>query len=486
MVVRGSEQSAPRSSSLRLPAVAFLVVYCALLLLVPSQLILKPLGAPGTPANLWGLGGLLWWLCVTVGGLNPRGISPMRVAAGLLALAVLASYASAMVHGWSAPADVHQITDDVYDLVPTTVDGLAEKMISGADRGLLSLGGWLGVVLMTTDGLRSWRDVHLLARCLVWLGAIVAAMGVLQFFTGFDLASYIRIPGLSADSAIGASSERSALRRVAGTAIHPIEFGVVMAGLFPLALHQVMFHPRSKWSWPPVILIGLAIPMTVSRSAVLAAGLGLIIMFIGWPTAWRRRALLIFPAALIAMRIMVPGLVGTILSLFTNFFVDPSVTGRTQDYDVVFRIYADNALLGRGLFTFIPRYYRILDNQFLMFLVELGVIGFLVVLLFFLTAYLSARGARRRAVDQVDGHFCLALSGAIAGVVVSYATFDAFGFPMAAGLTFILCGIAGAVWQIARTDQPSHLGSSVVAGGVAGLADDGSRPIGSAGRGDHG
>src|SRR4051794_7158775 len=123
---RGDGPLRTGSRSLRLPAVAFLVVYCALLLLVPSQLIIKPLGAPGTPANLWGLAGLVWWLGVGLGGVNPRGRSPIRVAGGVLAIAVLVSYASAMLHGWSGPPDIHQITDDVYDLVPPTIDGLAE------------------------------------------------------------------------------------------------------------------------------------------------------------------------------------------------------------------------------------------------------------------------------------------------------------------------------------------------------------------------
>ena len=37
-------------------AVGFLAVYLVLLLLIPAQLVFRPLGSPGTPANLWAIG----------------------------------------------------------------------------------------------------------------------------------------------------------------------------------------------------------------------------------------------------------------------------------------------------------------------------------------------------------------------------------------------------------------------------------------------
>ena len=74
----GGRGSAPNA------ALGFLVVYLVLLLLIPAQLVFRPLGSPGTPANLWAIGGLVWWLCVTVGGLNPQGrTTPTRIATGL-------------------------------------------------------------------------------------------------------------------------------------------------------------------------------------------------------------------------------------------------------------------------------------------------------------------------------------------------------------------------------------------------------------------
>ena len=83
-------------------------------------------------------------------------------------------------------------------------------------------------------------------------------------------------------------------------------------------------------------LIGTALPMSVSRSAILAVARRLRrASSLGWPARWRLRALLVLPFAVVGMRLLAPGLVGTIRSLFANLVNDPSVTGRTDDYSVV-------------------------------------------------------------------------------------------------------------------------------------------------------
>jgi O-antigen ligase len=430
--------------------------YCFFLFAIPSQLIVRQLGAPGTPANLLGLASLLWWLCATVGGMNPgQRLSPTRLTVALLSSCVLASYAVGTANGWSSPADIRQATDELWTLVPVSLTELNDKMSLAANRGILSFGGWIGIVLLTADGIRSWRELERLVTWICWLGAFVAALGILQFFTGIDIAALFRIPGLSPNSDFGAVATRSVVHRVSSTAVHPIEFGVVLAGLFPLALHRTIFGTRSWRCWLPVLAIGVAIPMAVSRSGILVLGIVLLVMFMGWPMKWRGRAIVIAPLAAFILRALIPGLLGTISALFINLFNDPSVTGRTQDYGVVFRLYHEHIWLGRGLFTFVPRYYRILDNQFLMYLVELGAIGLTMALTFFVCAFFTARGARRRAVCPRHQHLALAMSASLAGVVLSYATFDAWSFPMAAGLTFLLIGMIGAAWQIAVREQAS-------------------------------
>ena len=247
------------------------------------------------------------------------------------------------------------------------------------------------------DGIRSWEAIHRLVRWIVLFASIVAAIGTLQFFTGLNIAPAFRLPGLTAWSDFGAVDERSVVRRIFSTAIHPIEYGVVMAAVLPLAIHRAIFTRPSRWTFAQAALLGFATATSISRSAVIVAAIALTVLFFGWPSAWRRRFLLWLPVAVVAVRLAAPGVVGTIRALFTNLGNDPSVSGRTDDYQVVWLLFLDSPWLGRGLYTLIPRYYRILDNQVLVLLLELGVIGLGLFLLTVLVAIASARGGRLRA-----------------------------------------------------------------------------------------
>jgi len=230
----------------------------------------------------------------------------------------------------------------------------------------------------------------------------------------------------------------------------------VLGALLPLALHYALHRRRSYAAWIPTVLIFIGCAMSVSRSAVLVAGLAGLVLLLGWPPAWRWRALLVAPVAVVALRLFVPGLVGTMLSLFTNLFNDNSVTGRTDDYGTVLHLYTDHVWFGRGLFTFIPRYYRILDNQYLLLLLELGLVGLLAGLTVYVAGFLAARTAFLHASAARDRNLGLTLSASIAGLGLSLVTYDAWSFSMATGCTFLLVGMAGAAWRLARADRRSR------------------------------
>lgn len=437
-----------------LPAHTWLGIYCALLFCVPAALVVERIGSAGTPATLWGLLGLLWWACATVGGRGEaQRPSPVRWMLGLFALAILASYATAMSMGWYTSLAIKEIYSDIYDLVPPSAAQVRGTMIRAADRGLLAAGSWLGIAFLATDGLRTRDQLNRVIRWLTSAVAVLATVGVIQFYTGLNLSKFFVIPGLSVHFEFGRVIDRS-VPRVVAMAIHPIEFGVVVGAALPLMLHRAAFQ-KSRWSIYCLAVTALAVPLSVSRSAILVAGIALLILFVGWPPAWRRRAVLIAPTVVVAVRLIAPGVVGTLRALFANLGSDPSVSGRTDDYGVVFRVVGESPWLGRGLYTFVPRYYRVLDNQFLLLLLELGIVGLCAFTALVTVAYFSARGSRLRSSDDEGRHLGLALSAALVGLIVSFATFDAFSFPMAAGLTFLLIGMSGAAWQIS-VDEREH------------------------------
>jgi hypothetical protein len=439
---------------LRLPALGLLILWAALMLLIPNELVIPQIGSAGTPANLLGLGFLLWWVCGRLAGLVPARITPVHVVLGLLAVCVLLSMANGILSGWTRPADVHQETDAVFSVLPISLDELYDKSLLAASRGLIAIGSWIGVALVIADGLKSWRELERFIAWTLWFTTAVALIGLFQYFTGNNLAQYIRIPGLSANYEFGASISRSVLNRVSATTTHPIEFSVVLTTLFPLAMHRALHaHQTTRLqrvlsAYLPAVAIGLAIPMTVSRTGILALFIAMLVLFIGWPPRWRLIVLVFTPPVAIVMRSALPGLLGTIRSLVTQSVGDPSVTGRTDDYGVVLGIYSDHWVLGRGAFTFIPQYYRILDNQYLMNLLELGLVGFMVVLGMFTVGYYVSRHLKRHGTTPERRHLGLALSASVLAVASTYATFDAWSFAKAGGTTFLVLGIAAATWRL--------------------------------------
>ena len=431
-----------------LPAVLFVCAYVTLLLGVPSQLVFAPLGSPGTPANLLGVAALAWWGLSTVAGVNPvRGLTSARLGAGLIAVAVLGAYAGGMASGRYSPPHLRFGIAD-WTLVAPTVHDVTVVMDRAADRGLISAAGWLGVLLLVAEGLRSWTDLERVIDWLVWLAAFVAALGIVQYYTSVDIASYFVIPGLSPNSEFGAVSSRSVVNRVSSTAVHPIEYGVVLAAVFPLVLHRTIFRWRERLAWLPAVLVGAGLFLSVSRSAVITALVAGLVLVLGWPRGWRIRALWIAPLAVMGLRVALPGLLGTIYALFVNLDNDPSVDGRTADYVAVSALWAEHRSFGRGLFTFLPQYFRILDNQYLMLLMEVGLVGLCLFVVAFLIGLLDAIGAHRRAASEEHRHAALAIAAGIVGILVSFATFDTMALPMSAGLLFLLLGLAGAVWRL--------------------------------------
>ena len=440
--------SPPQPASWTIPAVVFCVMYAGLLLVIPSRLVVAQIGAPGTPANLFGICGLILWLLMTVGGFNRQGMTPMRVSFGLFALAVGTSYVAGHLAGWFQPADIHQRTDRLWRWV--SVSQLNEAIVSASDRGLLALAGGAGILLLTAEGMRSWRDLELLTTWIVRFAGIVAALGVLQYFTGVNVAAYLQVPGLSPLTELMTFS-RSELNRVISTAGHPIELGVIMAALLPLALHHSIFTRKAS-AWAPTILISVVVLMSVSRSAILVAAGAMIVMLLGWPNRWRIRFLVMMPFAAVAARLAFPGLLGTIRALFVHLDDDPSIDGRTADYDFVFRAFQEAPLFGRGYFTWVPMYFRTLDNQFLVLLLELGLVGSFVFVGLIAIGVYSGFSCRSRT-DERGSNLGLAVAAGIFGIAVSFATFDTLAFRQATGIMFLLLGMAGAAWSLARRDQ---------------------------------
>ena len=149
--------------------------------------------------------------------------------------------------------------------------------MASADRMLIQLAVITGVALVAAECLRSLHDIRRVLRVLCWGGAFCGVVAALQFWISLDIAPYLReLPGFSLNFDNPGILDRAALNRVAGTAIHPIELGVVAGMLLPLAIYLAIYDTdqSARRRWAPVVLIGVAISTSVSRSAIIAAGAG--------------------------------------------------------------------------------------------------------------------------------------------------------------------------------------------------------------------
>ncbi|MEU9887116.1 O-antigen ligase family protein [Sphaerisporangium sp. NPDC051011] len=432
---RPQERRSRLPKKARVDPVTIMSFFLVVLFVMPARYVVGPLGGAGSPSSIVAVLLLVWYLMST---LSPRwtpirGRQPVRAVILFFALAVLASYVAANTR-------------------PLSGDEL-----NAADLGLVLVAGWAGIALVTADGITSMDRLEVLRQRIVMGASFPALVAMVQFFTGIEVTRYLALPGL-AEKGSAVLFEREGFFRPAGTATHPIELGVVLAAVLPLALHGALYcrvPEQRRKRWIMVALIAAALPMSVSRSAILGLFVVMLVLLPTWPSEWRLRAVLIFGASSILMRLLIPGLIGTVLNLVSVIGSDENSTTRTGDYDAVVVAVSQRPWFGQGFATYLPRMYRVIDNQYLMSSLETGLVGLLALIVFLLAGWVLARRARRAAVDSETRHLaqCFAASSAVA--IFGFGTFDAFSFPMITNVMFLILGCCGALWRL-QTQPRAH------------------------------
>ncbi|WP_226924381.1 O-antigen ligase family protein [Georgenia satyanarayanai] len=414
----------------RISTLALLLTFLVLQFLIPARLVIGGLGSVGRPSVAVGiLLAFLWCVSMRRPQRLPAGRQPVRW--------LLAGYLAVQLVGYAVG----------YDRLLPQIEA------NSADRWLIFNVAMVGVALAVADGLVTRRQLDTLLRTLVTLAAAMATVGILQFFRVVDLTRFIRIPGLRHNSTligVGARGDGD-FARVAGTANHYIEFGVVLALVLPLALHYAFFAPAGRTrvgQWVCVVLIASAIPLSISRSAILTVAVTMVLLGVVWP--WRRRynVLVVALVGTAAFHVVNRGVLGTIRALFTNMDNDPSVQNRIADQDFVQRMFEERPWLGRGAGTVIPERYILLDNQVYGTLVAGGLLGLSALLALFLVPYVLARSIRLRGSTEETRHLGQALAVVMPGGLLASATFDSFSFATFVGVTFVVIGAIGTLWRL--------------------------------------
>jgi PST family polysaccharide transporter len=414
-----------------------LTVYLVLLELVPSSWVVPALGAVGTPSNIFALVALLWyvgsWL---VGRVTPfPGTRSPRVAMCFLAASMLMAYTSLAQS----------------DRAPLALE------VQAADRGLIELFAWIGVVVVSSAGIGDYDTLRVLLRRAVLMAAAVGALGIYESFTHSNPIATLHIPGLNPVSTSDQFLQRAGLTRPSSTASHPLELAGVLTMLLPFAIQQAFDPARRGWvrKWLPVALIGGMVPLTVSRTSIIGLCVALLFLLPTWQPARRWSALGVIAIGAAGVKFAVPGLGTTVVNMFGALLGggDNSTQARTMDYSGVAPYIGQRPWFGRGYGTFIPSLYRFTDNMYLHAMVEIGIFGTLAIAALYVVGYRAGRVGRRLARDEPRRELGQCFAAAMAVAFVVSATFDSLTFPMFAGVALLLLGCAGAYLGIIRRER---------------------------------
>jgi hypothetical protein len=412
-----------------------ITAFLALQFLIPARLVIGGLGAAGRPSVVIALGLSLFWLAswFRTNGV-PGGVQPVRW--------IIAAYSTTAIFAYGVGY----------------ARGLPDDEASSATRTLLLVLAMCGLAVALADGIPDRPTLDSILRRLTHFSGFMAAVGTVQSLFRFNPVDYIRIPGLQINASLIGIGDRQTVARVAGTAAHYIEFGVVLAMVMPITIHYAMQasgRAQQIRRWGLTLLIASGVPFSISRSAVVTLAVGMVILALSW--TWRTRILALVCGVVTTgiFYVLRPKIITTLRSLFRNAKNDPSVQSRLRDYPIIEGYFADRPWLGRGLGTFLPKKYIQLDNQFLATLVTSGLMGLAVLFVLFVGGYFVARSIRHHASDESGRHLGQVLAASLIAALVASGTFDSMAFPTFAGVVFLLVGTAGALFRLRQSPVSS-------------------------------
>jgi polysaccharide biosynthesis protein PslJ len=424
----------------RVDAAALLSLMVVCISLIPFNLIVPGMTDLGRPGLVIGFLLFAWWMMARFAPhLVMTGPQPIRWALLAFMIASLLSYAAGSMRGL------------------TTMES------NGANRVMLFYCVLSGIILTAADGIPNWRRLRGLTFVLVVSAAIVAAIALVQFIFAFNLVEYMTFPGLESKGWAMGFESRGSGYRVASTTTHYIELAAVLALALPFAIHLACFgwrKGRRRVALVCAFLIAAGVGTTISRTGVLAVGLGLLILFPVWTWRMRYNIGMMGVGLMSSLAVASPGMVKTLLHLFDDPESNPAFTVRAARYPLVFHYFAQRPILGRGTGTWIPPQYQILDNQWLVTLASTGVVGVAALAALHITGIVVAGLAWRRAATPEDRHLSAALLSTQVIAIAVAGTFDSLSFSTYAVYMALTLGMCGTVWRLThpkrtvRTSSP--------------------------------
>lgn len=321
----------------------------------------------------------------------------------------------------------------------------------------------LVVFYFVTSVVRRYSQVVAIVKLLVAGTSVLSILALIESRTGWTPFAHLdRFVPVLQKTITFAPEERGAIRAV-GSAEHPIALGALFAIATPLALYLGIRFGR--WWWASVVVLMAGTFGTVSRTAfVMLVVISLVVLVLRFRESWRFAPLLI--PMVVMVHFAVPGALGAMKYAFAppgGLVKEHSQdkieagSGRLADIGPSFGLFKEKPVFGYGYGTMKvdgpDANARILDNQWLSSLLNIGLVGvFALAWLFARFIRGVGRGALRERSDE--GWLLVSLVASVAAFGVAMFTFDAFAFTQVTFVFFVLVAL-GAVLTLAPDPVPA-------------------------------
>lgn len=334
-------------------------------------------------------------------------------------------------------------------------------------KQLTFFASFLLVFYLIVSVVRTREHVDRIVRMLVGGGAIVAALSIVESWTGYNAFDHLDgvLPLLQHVDA-PESSERGGKLRVMGSAQGSIALGAALAMMLPLAAYLGLRTRRWFW-WASAAVLALGALATLSRTSILMLIVIIVVLFWLRPKQVRRFWPVLVPAVVV-VQLLLPGTLGTIRSSFfpkEGLLAQQSEnagsrgSGRVADLGPALDEFSQTPVFGQGYGTRLTgrdkQNAQILDDQWLKTLLETGLVGALAWLWIFSRSI--RRLARAAKEDQSpDGLLFVAFAASITAFAIGMVLFDAFAFIQVTFILFIMLAL-GSVALKAREREAKPL-----------------------------
>ena len=327
-----------------------------------------------------------------------------------------------------------------------------------AEKRLAQMLGYIIFFFMVVSTVRM-AEIPAYARLILVLTCLTAIGTLYEAHTGYNVFYVWSAKLLSPIATVPRAPTAINLAYGRPTVVGPTAHGLAVTSMLTIALPFAVLpllktrqiHKRAAY----LVAIGLilAAEMATARKTAIIAPIAAFVVLM----AYNRQLLRLAPIALIALipviHFAAPGTIGTLSGILGSAKSSDSTAGRINDYSAVAPDILNNLVVGRGYGTLNPdnyRWYRILDNEYLDELFQVGFLGLLAYLAIVITALTTAHGVIRCGGMRAPPTLAAAAGCAAYGVVS--ATFDATGFPQAPYAFLFAAGLIAAAAVSQRKD----------------------------------